>query len=111
MSFFALLSEHGEIYARAAGQERWRKVTVGPMKCRVVELSAREKEMGLAAMTPETTHRGRCLPHPQVTGGRVMVVNGERAYLIVNARQVDHPRPKGHLALDLQEVPLRSIVG
>jgi len=109
MSFLALLAERAHLYAREAGQERWRRVTVEPLRCRVVALTPREAEMRLAQMRGETTHRGRCLPNPHVVAGRAMVVNGERAFVIVSVRAVDHPRPRGHLALELQEVPLRSI--
>ncbi len=109
MSFLSLLGERAEVYAREAGQERWRRVTTEALACRVVTLSPREAEMRLGQLRAETTHRGRCLPNPQVVAGRAMVVNEERAFIILNARPVSYPRPQGHVALDLQEVPLRSI--
>jgi hypothetical protein len=109
MSFLSLLGEQAHVYVREPGQERWRRVTAEPLRCRVVTLSPREAEMRLAQMRAETTHRGRCLPHPQVLAGRALVVKEERAFIITNARPVEYPRPGGHLALDLQEVPLTSI--
>ena len=109
MSFLALLGERAEVYAREAGQERWRKVTAEALACRVVTLSPREREIRLGQLEAETTHRGRCLPDEQIVAGRAIVVNEERAFIVLNARPVSYPRPRGHLALDLEEVPLRSI--
>lgn len=106
MSFAALLTERAQIYAREAGQETWRRVSLEPLACRIVALSPREVEMAMAARRAEVTHRGRCLPSAKVRAGRRLVLeDGGEAYLIVSVTAVERPWPGGHLVVELQVVP------
>jgi len=105
MSFAATLTERAHVYTREPGQETWRRVTVEPVACRVVALSPREVEMALAQRRTEVTHRGRCEPSPEVRGGRKLVLSDGRVFLIAAVTPVAHPRPRGHLALDLEAIP------
>lgn len=123
MSFAALLTDRAHVYARSAGQDHWYRVTREPVACRVVELSPGDVELGLDGLRSEITHRGRCLPHPQVRAGRKLVLvagcavegGGQpevakqprdgRAFIVVALRRVSHPAPHGHLALSLRSFP------
>ena len=109
MSFYATLTQRAHVYARAAGQESWQKLTTEPVPCRIVALPRREREMAWARLQTEVTHRGRCLPRPEIRPGRKLVINeaagsAGQSFIIVAVRHIDHPAPAGHLAVDLSEI-------
>ncbi len=105
MSFAALLTDTAHVYARSAGQDHWHRVTREPVACRVVQLSPGDVEFGLEGLRSEVTHRGRCLPRPEVQAGRKVVLGDGRAFIVVALRRVSHPAPGGHLALSLRSFP------
>ncbi len=109
MSFAATLHQRAHIYARAAGQESWNRLTAEPVACRVVALSPREMEIAWSRLQAEVTHRGRALPHPALQAGHKLVVNkgaggAGGSFVIVAVRHVDHPAPAGHVVFDLVQV-------
>ncbi|MBC7289664.1 MAG: hypothetical protein H5T86_16830, partial [Armatimonadetes bacterium] len=107
--FLNTLTRQAHVFMRAPGQDEWQRLTVEPVACSITALSAREREVMWARLSTAVTHRGRCLPRPEVQAGRKLVVADEaggagETFIIVAVRRVSHPAPAGHLVLDLAAV-------